>query len=294
MKMFDACSSTHHRRKGRATAFWCGLVALIAGPAVLLGATSAGAQGPGSVSGVSVGLSSAAAGATEVDYTAAFTTSSTGALDSSNGTITLSTSGSTSFASDCSYTVTDVTTGKSGLGVCPTASSSSAVTITTGGISVGAGDTVHVLAPEVANAPSTGSQSFSVSTSSDLASSTTFSLVAANPVSGVSVSLSKTGAGVQAKYKVTFTTSVTGALDGTFGQIELTGPKGTKFASSCSYTVIDHTTHLKAYFLGVRVGAGDEVTVKTPLARNSKKVGSQTLSVWTSSDLVATGSFTLT
>jgi hypothetical protein len=283
----------------------------MAGSAALLVADPAGAQGPGSVSGVSVGLSTNAAGASEVDYTAAFTTSSTGALDPNSGTITLSTSGSTSFASDCSYTVTDVTTGKSGAQACPTASSSSSITITAGGITIGAGDTVHVLAPEVTNALSTGSQTFSVSTSSDMASSTSFSLVAASPVTGVSAKLSNTVAGAQAKYTVAFTTSATGSLDGTFGQIELSGPKGTKFASACTYKVIDHTTGLKGsacgasgaanaqpdvllYFLGVSVGAGDQVTVKTPLARNSKKVGTQTLSVWTSSDLVATGTFTLT
>jgi hypothetical protein len=286
-------------------------VALVAGSAALLGEDPAGAQGPGSVSGVSVVLSTNAAGASEVDYTAAFTTSSTGALDPSSGTITLSTSGTTSFASDCSYTVTDVTSGKSGVQACPTASASSSVTITTGGISIGAGDTVHVLAPEVVNAPSAGSQTFSISTSSDLASSTSFSLVAASPVTGVTVKLSNTVAGVKAKYTVGFTASATGALDGTFGQITLFGPKGTKFPAACTYSVIDRTTGLKGsacgasgaanaqpdvllYFLGVGVGAGDQVTVKTPLVRNSKKVGSQTMSVWTSSDLVATGTFTLT
>ncbi len=310
MKVFDIESATHVPRRGRAVGVWSGLVGLLAGSAVLLGAGAAGAQGPGSLSGVSVGLSTNAAGATEVDYAAAFTTSSTGALDPSDGTITLSTSGSTSFASDCSYGVTDVTTGKSSPDACPTASASSSVTIDTGGITIGAGDTVHLVAAEVANASSTGSQSFSISTSSDLASSTMFSLVGASPVTGVTVKLSKTGIGEKAKYTVAFTTSGTGALDGTFGQIELTGPKGTKFPAACTYTVTDQTTGVSGaacggsgaangeafvllYYLGVRIGAGDQVSVKTPKVRNSKKAGTQTLTVWTSSDLAASGTFTL-
>ena len=66
-----------------------------------------------------------------MDYTAAFTTSATGALDSNNGTITLSTSGSTGFPSNCSYTVTDVTTGQS-TETCPTSASGSTVTISAG------------------------------------------------------------------------------------------------------------------------------------------------------------------
>ena len=138
-----------------------------------------------------------------------------------------------------------------------------------------------------------------------------FSLVAASPVTGVTVKLSKTGIGVMAKYTVAFTTSGTGALDGTFGQIELSGPKGTKFPAACTYTVTDQTTGVSAaacggsgagnaepfvllYYLGVPIRAGDQVSVKTPKVKNSKKAGTQTLSVWTSSDLAASGSFTLT
>ncbi len=309
--MLDAHSTTHALQRTRAVTVWFVLVALLAGSAVLLGAGAAGAQGPGSVSGVSVGLSTDAAGATEVDYASVFTTSSTGALNPSDGTITLSTSGQTSFAPGCSYTVTDVTTDKSAPETCPTASSSSSVTIGSGGITIGAGDTVDVVAAEVANAPSTGSQSFSISTSSDLASSTTFSLVAASALTGVSVKLSKSGVGEKSKYTVAFTTSTTGALDATYGQIELSGPKGTKFPAACTYSVTDQTTGTKGsacgatgeansqpyvllYYLGVSIGAGDQVSVVTPKVKNAKKPGPQTLSVSSSSDLGASGTFTLT
>jgi hypothetical protein len=311
MNVFDALSATRTRRRSRPVAVWCGLVGLVAGSAALLAAGPAGAQGPGSVSGVSVNLSTSAAGATEVDYTAAFTTSSTGALDPNSGTITLSTSGTTSFATDCSFAVTDVTTGKSSPDACPTASASSSVTIDTGGVAIGAGDTVRVVAAEVASAPTTGSQSFSISTSSDLASSALFSLVGASPVTGVTVKVSNTAAGAKAKYTVAFTTSATGRLDGTFGQIELSGPKGTKFPPACTYIVTDLTTGVRGtacggsgaanaepfvliYYIGVSIGAGDQVSVKTPKVRNSKKAGTQALSVWTSSDLTASGTFTLT
>ncbi len=124
MEVFDARAEDNVRRRGRKMVGLFGLLGLLLGPLVVVGATAAGAAGPGSVSGVSVSLSTNAAGATEVDYTVGFTTSATGALDPNTGTITLSTSGSTSFPSNCSYTVTDVTTGQSTT-TCPTGSAGS-------------------------------------------------------------------------------------------------------------------------------------------------------------------------
>ncbi len=258
------------------------------------------------VTGVSVSLSTTAAGATEVDYTAGFTTSSTGALDLNYGTITLSTSGSTDFPDNCSYVLTDVTTNQSTT-TCPTGVSGSSVTLEMGGISIRGGDTVHVTAVEVASAPSTGPQNLTVSTSSDLPASTSFSLVPASPVSGLSVKLSVTTVGSKSKYTVAFTTSATGALDQDYGTITLVGPSGTVFPSTCTYAVTDVTTNTGTTACGsvqtngvviqnpgLDIRAGDKVSVVVGKVKNAKSTGKKTLSVSTSSDLAAKGKFTLT
>ena len=241
-----------------------------------------------------------------MDYTAGFTTSSTGALDLNYGTITLSTSGSTDFADNCSYVLTDVTTNQSTT-TCPDGVSGSSVTLETGGLSIRGGDTVHVTAVEVASSPSTGSQNMTVSTSSDLPASTSFSLVPASPVSGLSVKLSVTTVGSKSKYTVAFTTSATGALDQDYGTITLVGPSGTVFPSTCTYVVTDVTTSSISTACptvqtngvvisnpGLDIRAGDKVSVVVGKVKNAKSTGKKTLSVSTSSDLAAKGKFTLT
>ncbi len=221
MGFFDACTLHHVRGHGRRLIGALAVVALLGGSGVVLGAGVAAASGPGSVSGVSVSLSTSAAGATEVDYTAGFTTSSTGALTANTSTISISTSGPTEFVDSCNYTVTDTTTAASST-ACPTSVPSSTVTITTP-INIHHGDHVTVQAVEVVNSPSTGSQTLTVSTSADLAGTTNFSLVAPSPVSGVSVSLSTVAAGAtEVDYTAAFTTSSsTGALDLDNGTITL-------------------------------------------------------------------------
>jgi hypothetical protein len=261
----------------------------------------------GSVSGVSVSLSTTAAGASEVDYTAAFTTSSsTGALDSNNGTITLSTSGSTVFVDSCNYTLDDVTSNQSTT-TCPTEAPGSSVTLSAGGLNIRAGDTVHVTAVQVANALTTGSQTFTVSTSSDLSSDAPFSLVAASPVTGVSVKLSVTTVSLKSKYTVSFTSSATGALDPNNGTITFVGPSGTVFPNTCTYTVTDVTTSSTSTACpqvetngvvitdpGLNIRAGDKVTVVVGKVKNAKATGKKNLTVSTSSDLAGKGKFTLT
>jgi hypothetical protein len=260
------------------------------------------------VTGVSVSLSTGAAGAKQVDYTVGFTTSSsTGALDASYGTITLSTSGATLFPSNCSYTITDVSTSQSTT-TCPNGTVGSSVTVTPAGLNIRAGDTVTVVAAQVANAPSTGSQTLTVSTSSDLASSTGFSLVAASHVTAVSVKLSVTRHSALSKYTVGFTTSpTTGALDPNNGTIKMVGPGGTAFPSTCTYLVTDVTTSTSSTACptlqtngvvitnpGLNIRAGDKVSVVVASVKNGKATGAHTLSVSTSSDLAGKGKFTLT
>jgi hypothetical protein len=307
MEPFDTRAVKNVRRPGRRLFGLFGVVAVLAGSIVALGAGAgtAGATQSGTLSGVSVTLSTNAAGATEVDYNAAFTASATGALDANTGTITLSTSGSTIFPSDCSYTVTDITTGQS-TETCPSGSATSTVTISAG-IAVNNGDKVKVAVTEVANASSTGSQTFTVSTSSDHAASTSFSLVAAGSVSGVSVSLSTNAAGANVvDYTAAFTASSTGFLDANNGTITLSTSGSTIFSSDCQYAVTDVTTGQSTETCPtgsvsssvtinarIAVNSGDKVKVAVTSVANASSTGSQTFTVSTSSDHAASTSFSL-
>ncbi len=305
MELFDVGSEVDVRRRGRKVVGLLGLLGLLLGPLVVVGATAAGAAGPGSVSGVSVSLSTNAVGATQVDYTVGFTTSATGALDPNTGTITLSTTGSTSFPSNCAYTVTDVTTSQS-VTTCPTGSAGSSVTISAG-VAVNANDSVKVVANQVANASATGSKTLTVSTSSDLAASTTYSLVAASPVSGVSASLSTNAVGAtEVNYTVGFKASATGALDPNNGTITLSASGSTAFPSNCAYSVTDTTTSQEAQTCptsdtgssvtisaAITINAGDSVKIVVNQVGNASATGSKTLTVSTSSDLAASTTYSL-
>jgi hypothetical protein len=101
-------------------------------------------------------------------YTVAFTTSATGALDPNNGTITFVGPSGTVFPGNCTYVVTDVTTGSSST-ACPSSVQASGVVISNPGLSIGADNKVSVTVAKVKNAKTTGKKTLSVSTSSDLA-----------------------------------------------------------------------------------------------------------------------------
>jgi hypothetical protein len=307
MPPFSARPVENVRRRIRRLVGSLGVVALLVSSAVVLDAGTADAAGPGSVSGVSVSLSTNAAGATEVDYSIGFTTSATGGLRRGTGTITISTSAPTVFRDGCDYLIFDVTH-DSFLGSCPSAITNSSVTLPTGHIRPG--DRVRVVTDQVVNAWSTGSQTLTVSTSADLPGSTGYSLVGASPVSGVTVKLSNTGVSANATYSVTFIASATGALDPSNGTIMLVGPRGTVFPDTgCNdYEVIDVTTSTSSLAcpssalaggvavanLGVDIGAGDTVTVVAQQVESTKTPGEKTFKVATTSDLAGKGTFELT
>ncbi len=193
-------------------------------------------------------LSTTEAGATDVSYTTAFTTSSTGGLAPYYSTITLAAAAGTVFSSSGYYTIEDVTTAtQCGLNNWVTSDGGAMVTLTVaGGCTIAAGHTVLVTASQVSNPATTSSgDTVTVSTSSDTlsAQTNTYAITAAKAVSSPSVILSSTTAGAtNVTYSTSFTTSSTGALAPSYSTITLNAPTGTVFGTDSSYTIEDVTT----------------------------------------------------
>jgi hypothetical protein len=188
-------------------------------------------------------LTTAAAGATGVDYRLTFTTSATGALNGNGGSVTVAAPAGTSFLNS-SVVVTDTLTGQNVATCCVTLSNSNA-TIKIPVAGSAAGDQLTVWLKNVAN-PSVAAASvhMTVFTSADPTpvSSAGYAIVTAHPASTPAVVLSSTApnaTGVQ--YSVTFSASSTGALSGTGGWITIAAPAGTSFAGSSNVTVIDES-----------------------------------------------------
>ena len=200
------------------------------------------------VSSPLITLSTTAAGATNVTYTASFTTSSTGALAPYYSTITLAAPTGTNFGSS-SFTIEDLTTGTN-CALENSATSNNGATATVSPYSycgtIAAGDAVLVTASDVTNpGTATTGETVTVSTSSDSVSATTnaYAITAANAVSSPTIALSTTAAGAtNVIYNVRFTTSSTGALAPSFSTITLTAPAGTNFGTSTSYAIEDPDT----------------------------------------------------
>ena len=196
----------------------------------------------------SVILSTTAAGATDVTYSASFTTSSTGALAPYYSTITLAAPAGTDF-SPSSYTIEDLTTGtQCGFYNAVTSNGGATVTLSDAGScgTIAGGHTVVVTASDVSNPATTSTGDvITVSTSSDTVSAqtNTYAITAAKAVASPSVNLSTTAAGAtNVNYNVRFTTSSTGSLAPYYSTITLAAPAGTDFSSSSSYTIEDVTT----------------------------------------------------
>jgi hypothetical protein len=132
---------------------------------------------PQSVQSTSIGLSSAAPGATAVTYTVGFTTSSTGALATYNQQLTLSAPAGTVFSpNNGDYTLTDLNNGSScSLNNVATSNGGATVSGLVWGCTVNAGDQLSLAANNTAN-PLTASTAdvIAISTSAD-------SVVAATP-----------------------------------------------------------------------------------------------------------------
>ncbi|MHB8438372.1 MAG: beta strand repeat-containing protein, partial [Acidimicrobiales bacterium] len=264
---------------------------------------------PTSVSGLSVTLSSTAAGAQGASYSLSFSasgspTSTTGALPTIggySGVFVVQAPRGTVFAS--SATVQDVT-GKVGpynASVGVTASGSVATVSTP--FPVSAGDAIVVTLNDVTNTTTTGSPSLSVWTSSDTkAVNGAYSIVAGSaPTPGTATLSSNTSGATSVTYTVPFVTSATtGGLVAGQGTVTVSAPTGTVFSPSAT---MSDSTQVWTYGANVSVAGngtvatvtvpnsgtntvkpGDDMTVTLTGVTNTTATGSQSLSLWTSSD----------
>ena len=258
----------------------------------------------GTTSGSDAGLSvsTAAATAQEVDYTATLTTSPTGGLTADNGSVDLTGTLPGQFTHADHATVNDLTThsGNESGEVYPAPNGVGAEVVVP--IDIADGDQVSFTIDGVANPAAPGPEDFTVATSADpipLPVSATFTAPAA--VTGAEVQLSHNQAtNPDTQYTIGFATSATqGALtqDGTF---EVTAPPGTVFpngefdyclqiggASNCSYVpynVGSNPDQVELYPTAVPAGTPMVLTITD--VENATTAGPQNLAITTSSDTV--------
>ncbi|HLZ07205.1 MAG TPA: hypothetical protein VKT80_01345, partial [Chloroflexota bacterium] len=262
-----------------------------------------------SIGSPSLSVSSLSATATRVTYSAIFV--ATSGLSAGSSTITLIGPTGTVFAPTigCSpYVVINDTTGQSSGCLSATVTGGNQVVITTS-ISANPGDLFTVVANNVANTSSTGSQNLSVSTSVDTTPvNLPFTLTAPSTItSGKFVPSSKSATATEVTYSFSFTAN--NALSAGYSTITLVGPAGTVFAPNigCApYVVIDDTTGQASGCLTAAVTGGNQVVITTPISArkgdrvtvladgvaNSSTIGTLAITLATSSD-PATVSFAL-
>jgi len=263
------------------------------------------------------GLSSTSASATRVLYAETF--ASTGKLTDGASTLTLDSAGATFPLCSASgqYIVIDDTTGADA-GVCPVSGSSpgSSITLSYDGTTTAAGHEITVLAYGVANATSSGGQTFAVTTAPAAGgASLPFTLTAATAVSApilkpVSTSASASDLAYAATFKVANGFTVNGAGDD-FSAFTLKAASGTTFPSSgfaevfndntgggggASYTGSGATvTVLPPSGGNMGGGPGDEISVIVFGVANPSSSGAATASLSTTSDPTASSvGYTLT
>jgi hypothetical protein len=258
---------------------------------------------------VSLNLSTAAAGATEVTYTLQFTLPSDGALAANKGVISLVAPKGTFAENSCGVCATlgDLTTKASELvgGWRMTTNSDGSQLSFTTPIDLGAGNVVRAVLPGLNNAATPGLHDFTVGTSLGGTTTDRFQTVLASSLKDLSLSRSTTVQGASnVTYTVTFQTSETGALPVGSGTVNVAGPAGTfSFpVAGCDniFTITDVTTGASGTAFPclpvaktdgsrvvlttrVAIGAGDEVRVVMPSLHNAAQ-GPDQLTVGTSSD----------
>jgi hypothetical protein len=163
----------------------------------------------------------------------------------------------------------------------------------------------------VINPSSAGPATVPVTTTSDLTAATTpVTITPAQSVTGLTVTPSATGAGLQSNWTFAFHSSSTGAFGAFDGYVTLTLPPGTTFGSFNSGRVVDNTigqevdncsvtsgTTVKcsAAFSSNNVHAGDSFSVILGGLTNTLTTGPVPVSLSTSSDTKkATTSVTIT
>jgi hypothetical protein len=221
-----------------------------------------------------VKLTTAAAGASGVDYRVFFTVTS--GLGASNASITITAPAGTSFANTTAVVI-DVPANTRTAQCCVTLSNSN----TTMRIPVGgapAREKLEVWLKNVSNpATATAGLHMTVSTSADpvAVSSASYSIVAAHAVSAPTAKLTTAAAGATGvDYRLTFTTSSTGSLNGNGGFVTVAAPAGTSFAPTsvvvtdtytgqnvapCCVTLSNANATLRVPVAGS--AAGDQLTV---------------------------------
>ena len=262
-------------------------------------------------------LSSTSASATSVLYAETF--ASTAALTDGASTLTLTSAGATFPLCSVSgqYIVIDDTT-SADVSVCPVGGSSpgSSIKLSYDGTTTKSGDEITVLAYGVANATSTGSKTFAVTTTPSAGgASLPFTLTAATSVSSailrpVSTSASATDVAYAATFKVANGFTVNGAGND-FSTFTIKAASGTTFPASgiaevfndntgagggASYTGSGATaTILPPSGGNMGGGPGDEISVIVFGVANPSTSGADTGSLFTTSDPTASSaSYTLT
>ena len=255
------------------------------------------------VSGVSLVPSSAAAGAAHVTDAVQFTTSTSGGLVDSQGTITVSAPGATLPSSYARIGVYDLTAEQSLPDATGPASGGATETLTLGAGPIPAGHRILLTIPDVTNPSGTGSHSVTLSTSSDLASpSASYSLSAASTLTAGPVALSNSApSATGVKMSFPFTTSSSGSVTAGHGTISVTTPSGTD--ASSSYTgLFDETAgaplsggsasaagQTATYPAGnYDIPAGDTIMTTVSNVTSPATAGRYQLTVATSSDSSAT------
>ena len=235
----------------------------------------------GSVSTPTVQLSSTVAGASGVTYTVGFTTSATGAIPAGGSITLVAPTGTIWPDGNSDYALTDSTTSS---GSFTSASGEStfedgALVVVTVPNAVDAGDALSLAVSDVTSAGA-GSESLSVSTSTDLAPTASDSYVltgspgiqtqVSNPTFSATSGAAK-ASGVT--YTVGFTTSATGGL-AAGSSVTLVAPAGTIFGScpygdcgpSSTYTFTDATNPSASGSTGPSAIDGSIVSVNVPHA----------------------------
>ena len=263
---------------------------------------------PGSPGAVRAALSSAAAGATQITCSVSFGLSATGGLVGGLGKVTVAAPSGTVFTT-AGATLYDLNTrsGTSSMGG-PVSGAGTNVATYRVGASVSSGDSVSLVIPQVTN-PAAGSNTLSVSTSSDsvAASSSTYATTAPLAVTALGVSRSSQVTGATGvTYSAAFAVSATGGLVGGSGTVTLAAPAGTVFttAGASLYDVTTRSgsgsvggpisgagTNVATYRVVANLSPGDTVTLVIPQVTNSGTSGG-TLAASTSSDLAGTVAIT--
>ena len=266
---------------------------------------------PLSVTSITDTPPSAAAGAKSI-YTVGFTTSSTGGLSNAAGSqILITFPANTDLTGLVGSSVADTSISSSAIGNC-FRSAATVVTCTLfSGQAIAPSHTVSVVIDGVVNAPSTGTNTISVDTTSDTAGSSTFSIVAAQPLSVTSITDTPPSAAAGAKsiYTVGFTTSSTGGLSNAAGsQILITFPANTDLTGLVGSSVADTSISSSAIgncfrsaatvvtctlFSGQAIAPSHTVSVVIDGVVNAPSTGTNTISVDTTSDTAGSSTFSI-